>query len=140
MVDIEKLFGKNVTKIVSGLTKISMLKQGTDISYQAENFRKMLLTINDDIRVVYKIADRLHNMQTLDSMTESKQQKLLRDIIHICTTCHRIGLYNIKNELEDLSLKYTDSKSFEHIKNKIEDSKEEQEKYINEFSLLMVKH
>ena len=76
LVDIEKIFGKNVAKIVSGLTKISRLNKDADISFQAENFRKMLLTINDDIRVVIiKIADRLHNMQTLDSMPENKQIK-----------------------------------------------------------------
>ena len=139
LVDIEKLFGKNVTKIVSGLTKISRLKKDTDISYQAENFRKMLLTINDDIRVVIiKIADRLHNMQTLDSMTESKQIKAASETLYIyAPLAHRIGLYNIKKELEDLSLKYTDSKSFQHIKSKIEDSKEEREGYIREFSYLI---
>ena len=141
LVDIEKLFGKNVTKIVSGLTKISRLNKDTDISFQAENFRKMLLTINDDIRVVIiKIADRLHNMQTLDSMPENKQIKAASETLYIyAPLAHRVGLYNIKNELEDLSLKYTDSKSFEHIKSKIEDSKEEQEEYIEEFSQLISK-
>ena len=121
------------------MTKISRLKKDTDISYQAENFRKMLLTINDDIRVVIiKIADRLHNMQTLDSMTESKQIKAASETLYIyAPLAHRIGLYNIKNELEDLSLKYTDSKSFQHIKSKIEDSKEEREGYIREFSYLI---
>ena len=139
LIDIEKLFGKNVTKIVSGLTKISRLKKDTDISHQAENFRKMLLTINDDIRVVIiKIADRLHNMQTLDSMPENKQIKAASETLYIyAPLAHRIGLYNIKTELEDLSLKYTDSKRFTHIKSKIEDSKEEQEVYIKEFSNLI---
>ncbi len=139
LIDIEKLFGKNVTKIVSGLTKISRLNKDADISFQAENFRKMLLTINDDIRVVIiKIADRLHNMQTLDSMPENKQIKAASETLFIyAPLAHRIGLYNIKTELEDLSLKYTDSKSFEHIKSKIEDSKEEREEYIEQFSQLI---
>ncbi len=141
LVDIEKLFGKNVTKIVSGLTKISRLKKDADISHQAENFRKMLLTINDDIRVIIiKIADRLHNMQTLDSMPEHKQIKSASETLYIyAPLAHRIGMYNIKNELEDLSLKYTDSKKFKHIKNKIEESKEEQEEYIKAFSQLISK-
>ena len=80
--DIEKIFGNKISKIVEGLTKISNLKKDTEISFQAENFRKMLLTLNDDIRVIIiKIADRLHNMQTLDFMSEQKQLKL--SLIHI---------------------------------------------------------
>ena len=139
LVDIEKLFGKNVAKIVSGLTKISRLNKDADVSFQAENFRKMLLTINDDIRVVIiKIADRLHNMQTLDSMPENKQIKAASETLYIyAPLAHRIGLYNIKTELEDLSLKFTDPKRFQHIKSKIENSKEEQEEYIKEFSNLI---
>ena len=91
MIDIEKLFGKNVTKIVSGLTKISRLNKDADISFQAENFRKMLLTINDDIRVVIiKIADRLHNMQTLDSMPENKQITAASETLFIYALSHRL--------------------------------------------------
>ena len=92
--DIERLFGANVSKIVDGLTKISNLKKDKDISLQAENFRKMLLTLNDDIRVIIiKIADRLHNMQTLDGMAEHKQLKIASETLYIyAPMAHRIGL------------------------------------------------
>ena len=128
--DIERLFGSTVAKIVHGLTKISNLKKDTDISLQAENFRKMLLTLNDDIRVIIiKIADRLHNMQTMDSMPEHKQVKIASETLYIyAPIAHRIGMYNIKTELEDLSLKYTEPLRFDDIKNKIEGGQEEQKK------------
>mgnify|MGYP001327402741 FL=1 len=134
--DIERLFGNTVAKIVHGLTKISHLKKDTDISMQAENFRKMLLTLNDDIRVIIiKIADRLHNMQTLDAMPEHKQVKIASETLYIyAPIAHRIGMYNIKTELEDLSLKYTEPQRFTSIKDKIEGSQEEQKKYIKDFS------
>ena len=134
--DIERLFGNTVAKIVHGLTKISHLKKDTDISLQAENFRKMLLTLNDDIRVIIiKIADRLHNMQTMDAMPEYKQVKIASETLYIyAPLAHRIGMYNIKTELEDLSLKYTEPQRFDAIKNKIEESQEEQNKYIKSFS------
>ena len=134
--DIERLFGNTVAKIVHGLTKISHLKKDTDISLQAENFRKMLLTLNDDIRVIIiKIADRLHNMQTMDAMPEYKQVKIASETLYIyAPLAHRIGMYNIKTELEDLSLKYTENQRFKDIKNKIEESQEEQNKYIKSFS------
>ena len=134
--DIERLFGNTVAKIVHGLTKISHLKKDTDISLQAENFRKMLLTLNDDIRVIIiKIADRLHNMQTMDAMPEYKQVKIASETLYIyAPLAHRIGMYNIKTELEDLSLKYTEPQRFKDIKNKIEESQEEQNKYIKSFS------
>ena len=134
--DIERLFGNTVAKIVHGLTKISHLKKDTDISFQAENFRKMLLTLNDDIRVIIiKIADRLHNMQTMDAMPEYKQVKIASETLYIyAPLAHRIGMYNIKTELEDLSLKYTEPQRFDAIKNKIEESQEEQNKYIKSFS------
>lgn len=134
--DIERLFGNTVAKIVHGLTKISHLKKDTDISLQAENFRKMLLTLNDDIRVIIiKIADRLHNMQTMDAMPEYKQVKIASETLYIyAPLAHRIGMYNIKTELEDLSLKYTEHQRFKDIKNKIEESQEEQNKYIKSFS------
>jgi len=139
--DIEKVFGNKVSRIVEGLTKISNLKKDTEISFQAENFRKMLLTLNDDIRVIIiKIADRLHNMQTLEFMTEKKQLKIASETLYIyAPIAHRIGMYNIKNELEDLSLRYTDNQSYSNIKNKIEESKEEQEVYIKKFSKLIKK-
>ena len=134
--DIERLFGTNVSKIVDGLTKISNLKKDKDISLQAENFRKMLLTLNDDIRVIIiKIADRLHNMQTLDGMAEHKQLKIASETLYIyAPMAHRIGLYNIKTELEDLSFKYIEPNRFESIRNKIEESKEVQDQYIKSFS------
>ena len=96
----------------------------------------MLLTLNDDIRVIIiKIADRLHNMQTMDAMPEYKQVKIASETLYIyAPLAHRIGMYNIKTELEDLSLKYTEPQRFKDIKNKIEESQEEQNKYIKSFS------
>jgi len=137
--DIERIFGNSVAKIVHGLTKISNLKKDTDVSLQAENFRKMLLTLNDDIRVIIiKIADRLHNMQTMDAMPEYKQVKIASETLYIyAPLAHRIGMYKIKTELEDLSLKYTEPKRFEDIKSKIEESKSEQEQYIKSFSKII---
>ena len=134
--DIERLFGNTVAKIVHGLTKISHLKKDKDVSLQAENFRKMLLTLNDDIRVIIiKIADRLHNMQTMDAMPEYKQVKIASETLYIyAPLAHRIGMYNIKTELEDLSLKYTEPNRFDAIKDKIEQSQEEQTQYIKAFS------
>lgn len=139
--DIERLFGNTVAKIVHGLTKISHLKKDTDISLQAENFRKMLLTLNDDIRVIIiKIADRLHNMQTMDAMPEYKQVKIASETLYIyAPLAHRIGMYNIKTELEDLSLKYTEKDRYESIKSKVEDSLAEQNQYIKSFSKFLKK-
>ena len=133
---IEKLFGKTICKIVLGLTKISKLKKEKNISLQAENFRKMLLTLNDDVRVILiKIADRLHNMQTLDVMPPEKQIKIASETLYIyAPIAHRIGLYDVKSELEDLGLKYTEPDMFKDIKNKIEQTKDEQDKYIKNFS------
>ena len=134
--DIEKMFGTTVMKIVDGLTKISSLKKDKDVSLQAENFRKMLLTLNDDIRVIIiKIADRLHNMQTMDAMRRDKQEKIASETLYIyAPLAHRIGLYNIKTELEDLGLKYTEPEVYQEIFTKIKESKEEQDAYIKEFS------
>lgn len=134
--DIDRMFGETVARIVDGLTKISHLKKDMNISQQAENFRKMLLTLNDDVRVIIiKIADRYHNMLTMDSMPEHKQVKIASETLYIyAPLAHRIGLYNIKTELEDLSLKYTEPEVYKSIKDKIEDSKEEQQAYINAFS------
>ena len=133
---IEKLFGKTICKIVVGLTKISKLKKEKDVSLQAENFRKMLLTLNDDVRVILiKIADRLHNMQTLDAMSVEKQIKIASETLYIyAPIAHRIGLYDVKSELEDLGLKYTEPEIFNDIKSKIEQTKVEQDKYIKNFS------
>lgn len=134
--DMRNLFGDIVAKIVKGLTKISHLSRDTDVSLQAENFRKMLLTLNDDPRVILiKIADRLHNMQTMESMPVHKQEKIASETFYIyAPLAHRIGLYNIKTELEDLSLKYTKPKRYFSILNKIEESKEEQNQYIASFA------
>ncbi|MDH5414158.1 MAG: HD domain-containing protein, partial [Flavobacteriaceae bacterium] len=134
--DIERLFGTTVAKIVNGLTKISRLKKDQGASIQAENFRKMLLTLNDDVRVILiKIADRLHNMQTMDSMTPDKQIKISSETLYIyAPLAHRLGLYNIKTELEDLGLKYTEPDVYDDILARIKESKEQQNNYIAEFS------
>ena len=133
--DIEKMFGVTVARIVDGLTKISSLKKDKDVSQQAENFRKMLLTLNDDVRVIIiKIADRLHNMQTMDAMRPDKQVKIASETLYIyAPLAHRIGLYNIKTELEDLGLKYTEPDVYSDILTKIKESKEDQDIYIKEF-------
>lgn len=139
--DIERMFGNTVARIVDGLTKISMLDKDDDkpISLQAENYRKMLLTLNDDVRVIIiKIADRLHNMQTMSSMRGDKQVKIASETLYIyAPLAHRIGLYNIKTELEDLGLKYTEPEVFNDIEQKITESKEEQDAYIQSFSNLI---
>ncbi|NJY63279.1 bifunctional (p)ppGpp synthetase/guanosine-3',5'-bis(diphosphate) 3'-pyrophosphohydrolase [Salinimicrobium sp. CDJ15-81-2] len=134
--DIKRLFGDTVARIVDGLTKISNLEHDKDVSLQAENFRKMLLTLNDDVRVIIiKIADRLHNMQTMDSMRTDKQEKIASETLYIyAPLAHRIGLYNIKTELEDLGLKYTEPDVYNEILQKIRESKEEQDVYIGEFT------
>ena len=134
--DIERMFGETVARIVDGLTKIAHLKKDKDISQQAENFRKMLLTLHDDVRVIIiKIADRYHNMLTMDAMPEHKQVKIASETLYIyAPLAHRIGLYNIKTHLEDLSLKYTEPEVYNDIQAKIEDTEEEQLAYIEDFS------
>ncbi|MGV6832737.1 MAG: RelA/SpoT family protein [bacterium] len=137
--DLEQMFGETVARIVDGLTKISNLKKDTDVSLQAENFRKMLLTLHDDVRVIIiKIADRLHNMQTLHHMRPDKQVKIASETLYIyAPLAHRIGLYNIKTELEDLGLKYTEPEVYNDIFTKIKESKEEQDAYIAQFSKVL---
>ena len=137
--DIKKTFGNTISKIVYGLTKISNLKKDSYDSIQAENFRKMLLTLNDDVRVIIiKIADRLHNMKTLNSLPKQKREKIASETLFIyAPLAHRIGLYNIKSDLEDLGLKYTDLRRYNQIRNKIEKSKEKQDLYIKKFSLMV---
>ncbi len=134
--DIEQMFGKVVAKIVHGLTKISKLSKSSDVSLQAENFKKMLLTLNDDIRVIIiKIADRLHNMQTMYSMKPDKQIKIASETLYIyAPLAHRIGLYNIKSELEDLGLKYLEPDVYNDISSRLIESKEEQDHYIEEIN------
>ena len=137
--DIQQLFGETVARIVDGLTKISSLKKDMDVSTQAENFRKMLLTLHDDVRVIIiKIADRLHNMQTMEAMRPDKQVKIASETLYIyAPLAHRIGLYNIKTELEDLGLKYTEPEVYNDIFTKIKESKEEQDAYIKEISKIL---
>ncbi|RZJ63974.1 MAG: bifunctional (p)ppGpp synthetase/guanosine-3',5'-bis(diphosphate) 3'-pyrophosphohydrolase, partial [Flavobacterium sp.] len=134
--DIERMFNPKIAKIVEGLTKIAQVKTDQEISMQAENFRKMLLTLNDDVRVILiKIADRLHNMQTMGSMAEYKQAKIASETLYIyAPLAHRLGLYNIKNELEDLGLKYTEPAVYESIVSKIKETKQEQDAYITSIS------
>ena len=134
--DIESKFGETIAKIVSGLTKISKLKKDIILSIQAENFRKMLLTLNDDVRVILiKIADRLHNMQTMHYMPSEKQTKISSESLYIyAPIAHRIGLYEIKSELEDLSLKYIEPEIYEEIDEELKKSKLDQNLYIRNFS------
>jgi len=134
--DIEQMFGKVVAKIVHGLTKISKLSKSSDVSLQAENFKKMVLTLNDDIRVIIiKIADRLHNMQTMHSMKPDKQIKIASETLYIyAPLAHRIGLYNIKSELEDLGLKYLEPDVYNDISSRLIESKQEQDHYIEEIN------
>ncbi|MFA5555567.1 MAG: RelA/SpoT family protein [Flavobacteriaceae bacterium] len=134
--DLERMFNPKVAKIVEGLTKIAQVKTDQDISLQAENFRKMLLTLNDDVRVILiKIADRLHNMQTMDSMVDYKQAKIASETLYIyAPLAHRLGLYNIKNQLEDLGLKYTEPEVYYDILDKMKETKEEQDAYIKHIS------
>ncbi|AOR27246.1 GTP pyrophosphokinase [Formosa sp. Hel1_33_131] len=139
--DIQQLFGETVARIVDGLTKISSLNKDMNVSMQAENFRKMLLTLHDDIRVIIiKIADRLHNMQTIHSMPEDKQLKIASETLYIyAPLAHKIGLYNIKSKLEDLALKYTEPEVYSGILLKLEESKEEQDLYIKDISKVLTK-
>lgn len=134
--DIEQIFGPVVSKIVYGLTKIAHFDKEQNSSMQAENFRKMLLTLNDDVRVILiKIADRYHNMLTMDAMPSHKQIKIASETLYIyAPLAHRLGLYNIKTELENLGLKYTEPDVYNDIFAKIKESKEDQEKYIISFS------
>ncbi len=138
---IEAACGTDVAKIVKGLTKIGKLKAESYVSLQAENFRKMLLTINEDVRVIIiKIADRLHNMQTMKDIKREKQIKIASETLYIyAPLAHRIGLYNIKTELKNLGLKYTEPETYDMIEAKIEESKDEQEQYISVFSEVLKK-
>jgi len=134
--DIYEMFGEKISRIVRGLTKIKKLKHDKDLSLQAENFRKMILTLNEDVRVILiKIADRLHNMQTMASMPIHKQEKIASETLYIyAPLAHKLGLYNIKAELEDLGLKYTEPEIYKEIEIKIEESQEDQEAYIKKFT------
>lgn len=137
--DIERLFNPKVAQIVEGLTKISLVQKDLNVSMQAENFRKMILTLNDDVRVILiKLADRLHNMQTMDSMQEDKQTKIASETLYIyAPLAHRLGLYNIKTKLEDLGLKYTEPAVYNDIVSKIKETKEEQDAYIADITTVL---
>jgi GTP pyrophosphokinase len=132
--DIKREFGIKVSRIVDGLTKVSGVFDLTS-SIQAENFKKLLLTLADDVRVILiKIADRLHNMRTMDSMPRKKQLKIASETLYLYSPiAHRLGFYAIKSELEDLGLKYTETEIYKDIARKLADTKRERNKYINDF-------
>ena len=134
--DIENLFGPKIAQIVDGLTKISGGIFGDRASAQAENFKKLLLTMNDDIRVILiKIADRLHNMRTLGSMLPNKQYKIAGETLYIyAPLANRLGLNKIKTELEDLSFKYEHPEEYAQIEDKLKETKEEREELFKEFT------
>ena len=138
--DINKAMGNNIGKIVDGLTKISILRKNKDYSVQAENYRRMLLTLHNDIRVILiKIADRLHNMRTIEYLDDIKKEKIASESLYIyAPLAHRVGLFNLKNELEDLSLKTIEPKTYKSIKNKFDKSQDSQEKYIESFKKLII--
>ncbi|MDR0814374.1 MAG: HD domain-containing protein, partial [Bacteroidales bacterium] len=131
---IEEHFGKKVATIVDGLTKISEVFDNNS-SLQAENFRKMLLTLSDDVRVILiKLADRLHNMRTLDAMSPEKQIKIASETIFLyAPLAHRMGFYSIKQELEDLSLKYRHPKIYVDIVNLLKDNEEKRNQALQDF-------
>jgi GTP diphosphokinase / guanosine-3',5'-bis(diphosphate) 3'-diphosphatase len=132
--DVQKEFGPEIAKIVDGLTKISNVID-VNASQQAENFRKILLTLTDDPRVILiKLADRLHNMRTMDSMKPEKQLKISSETVYVyAPLAHRMGLYNIKTEMEDLAMKYLEPGPYKEIARKLAETKRERTKFINEF-------
>jgi guanosine-3',5'-bis(diphosphate) 3'-pyrophosphohydrolase len=132
--DIKRKFGEKVAKIVAGLTKIQEVFDHTD-SMQAENFRKMLLTLSDDVRVILvKLCDRLHNMRTLESMSRKNQLKISSETLFLyAPLAHRLGLYNVKTELEDLAIKYTQREAYKEIGLKLNAKKAARDRYIKKF-------
>ena len=132
--DVQREFGPEITKIVDGLTKISTVMDA-NTSQQAENFKKILLTLTDDPRVILiKLADRLHNMRTMDSMKREKQLKISSETVYVyAPLAHRMGLYNIKTEMEDLAMKYMEPDTYRYIAQKLQDTKRERSRYINDF-------
>ena len=133
--DIQKIFGKKIATIINGLTKISDVFD-QKVSLQAENFRKMLLTLSDDVRVILiKLADRLHNMRTLDAMSKQQKLKIASETLYLyAPLAHRLGLYSIKTELEDLGLKFTKPEIYKAISLKLNETKLSRNKYISKFS------
>ena len=134
--DINKLFGNKIASIIDGLTKISDVFD-QKVSLQAENFRKMLLTLSDDVRVILiKLADRLHNMRTLDAMSKQQKLKIASETLYLyAPLAHRLGLYPIKTELEDLGLKFTKPEIYKAISLKLNETKISRNRYIKKFSL-----
>jgi len=132
--DVQREFGPEIAKIVDGLTKISTVLDANS-SQQAENFKKILLTLTDDPRVILiKLADRLHNMRTMDSMKREKQLKISSETVYVyAPLAHRMGLYNIKTEMEDLAMKYMEPDTYRYIAQKLQDTKRERTRYINDF-------
>jgi len=132
--DINRRFGPKIAKIVAGLTKIQEVYDHTD-SMQAENFRKMLLTLSDDVRVILvKLCDRLHNMRTLESMSRKNQLKIASETLFLyAPLAHRLGLYAIKSELEDLSIKYTQREAFKEISTNLNAKKAARDRFIKKF-------
>lgn len=132
--DVEREFGGEIARIVDGLTKLSNVID-VNASQQAENFKKILLTLTDDPRVILiKLADRLHNMRTLDSMKREKQLKISSETVYVyAPLAHRMGLYTIKTEMEDLAMKYMEPETYKEIAKKLAETKRERSKYINEF-------
>ena len=132
--DIKRDFGDEIAKIVDGLTKISNVMDA-NISQQAENFKKILLTLTDDPRVILiKLADRLHNMRTMDSMKQEKQLKISSETVYVyAPLAHRMGLYSIKTEMEDLAMKYMEPDTYRYIAKKLQDTRRERTRYINDF-------
>lgn len=132
--DIRHEFGNEIVRIVDGLTKISTVMD-TNTSQQAENFKKILLTLTDDPRVILiKLSDRLHNMRTMDSMKREKQLKISSETVYVyAPLAHRMGLYAIKTEMEDLSMKYLEPDTYRYIAQKLNDTKRERTRYINDF-------
>ena len=137
--DLNESVGNEISRIVNGLTKISTLKKNEDYSIQAENYRRMLLTLHSDIRVILiKTADRLHNMRTIDFLSKAKQDQMASESLYIyAPLAHRVGLYNIKNELEDLSLRILETRKYNLIKNKIDKESVNQVKYVETFKSLI---
>jgi GTP pyrophosphokinase len=132
--DVKREFGEEITRIVDGLTKIDNVID-VNASQQAENFKKILLTLTDDPRVILiKLSDRLHNMRTLDVMKREKQLKIASETIFIyAPLAHRMGLYNVKTELEDLSMKYMEPDTYRDIARKLAETKKDRTRYINDF-------
>ncbi|MBS1762126.1 MAG: bifunctional (p)ppGpp synthetase/guanosine-3',5'-bis(diphosphate) 3'-pyrophosphohydrolase [Bacteroidetes bacterium] len=132
--DIKREFGDEIAKIVDGLTKISNVMDA-NISQQAENFKKILLTLTDDPRVILiKLADRLHNMRTMDSMKREKQLKISSETVYVyAPLAHRMGLYTIKTEMEDLAMKYMEPDTYRYIAQKLQETRRERTRYINDF-------